>query len=585
MKAEGGRRKESIAAVRSFILHPSSFILLAFVLGAVTGVSFLLAPWIMGLFGGPYEELAATLMRILLPIIVLMGVSGIVVGILNSYEEFTVPALMPVLWNLAIIVSLVVFVPRFDSVEAQLYVYAGGVLVGTVILAVTPVWWLRGKDGRIRGVLDLRDPAVKRVLTLMLPVTLGIGLINFNLVINTFFASRYVDPELAPSAIDAAFRIYMLPQGVFSVAIVTVLFPRLSRLAAREDLDGFRDTVSLGLRQIGFLLLPASAVTAVLVVPITRLLYERGAFDAEQTQVVAGALAAFALGLTFNGTMLMLNRAFFSLQNAWVPTTIALGNLALNVVLNAALYRVGVWGIPLATSLVNIAGTAALLVVLRGRLGRLDGRAIASSYVRIALAAAVTAVVDALCERLEAAGARVDEVSLPLPAARAAVAAMVLPEAAAAHAGLLAATGEDGYGPRVLAALRLGQSALAGEYLVGLRYRGRFAALAEGLLAEREALLLPTLPCVAPETGQRTVSIAGVTGGVQETLTALPGPFNCSGSPVVSVPVGLAGGLPVGASLVGRIGGDHELLRVAAVVEDAIRFTARPAGYHGHLDE
>ena len=122
-----------------------------------------------------------------------------------------------------------------------------------------------------------------------------------------------------------------------------------------------------------------------------RLLYERGAFRPEHTPVVAGALAAFALGLTFNGTMLMLNRAFFSLQSPWVPTVIALGNLALNVVLNALLYRVGVWGIPLATSLVNIAGTAALLVVLRRRLGRLEGRRIASAFARTAVASAVAA--------------------------------------------------------------------------------------------------------------------------------------------------------------------------------------------------
>jgi putative peptidoglycan lipid II flippase len=320
-----------------------------------------------------------------------MGVSGIVVGILNSYEEFSVPALMPVFWNLAIIVALIGFVPRFESTEAQLYVYAGGILAGTVVQAVTPMWWLRGRDGRLRAVLDLRDPAVKRVFALMLPVTLGIGLINFNLVINTFFAARYIDPELAPSTIDAAFRIYMLPQGMFSVAVATILFPRLSRLAARADTAGFRETVSLGLRQIGFLLLPASAVGAVLAVPITRLLYERGAFDAPETRVVAEALAAFSLGLTFNGTMLMLNRAFFSLQSAWVPTVVALANLALNVVLNAILYRVGIWGIPLATSIVNIGGTAALLVLFRKRLGRVDGRALASSYARIAAAAAVAA--------------------------------------------------------------------------------------------------------------------------------------------------------------------------------------------------
>jgi putative peptidoglycan lipid II flippase len=107
--------------------------------------------------------------------------------------------------------------------------------------------------------------------------------------------------------------------------------------------------------------------------------------------VVAQALAAFALGLTFNGTMLMLNRAFFSLQSPWVPTVIAVGNLVLNVALNAVLYRVGIWGIPLATSLVNIAGTVALLYYIRRRLGRMEGRALASSYARITIAAALAA--------------------------------------------------------------------------------------------------------------------------------------------------------------------------------------------------
>ena len=200
-------------------------------------------------------------------------------------------------------------------------------------------------------VIDWRDPAVRRVFVLMLPVTIGLGLINFNLVVNTLFASRFLDPELAPRAIDAAFRIYMLPQGMFSVAIATVLFPRLSRLAAREDRDGFRHTVALGLRQIAFTLVPASVVFAVLATPITRIIYERGAWGPEATAVTAGALAAFSLGLTFNGAMLMLNRAFFSLQTPWTPTAIALGNLIVNTLLAAALYHLGTWGIPLATSL------------------------------------------------------------------------------------------------------------------------------------------------------------------------------------------------------------------------------------------
>jgi aspartyl-tRNA(Asn)/glutamyl-tRNA(Gln) amidotransferase subunit A len=209
------------------------------------------------------------------------------------------------------------------------------------------------------------------------------------------------------------------------------------------------------------------------------------------------------------------------------------------------------------------------------RIGRLAGAALGP------VDPPVAAALDDLCERLEAAGARIDEVTLPLAAARAAVAAIVLAEAAAAHTTLLAETGEDGYGPRVLAALRLGQSALAGEYLAGLRYRGRFLAAVEALLGEREALLLPTLPCVAPETGRRTVTVAGVGAGVQPALTALPGPFNCSGSPVVSLPVGLVpsdgGPLPVAASLVGRLGGDHELLRLAAWAEAVVPRIGRPS--------
>ena len=378
---------------RAWRVASTIFWLMLLGLGGVTALFMLLAPWIMRPFGyeGADQDLVVGLSRVLFPIVVLLGLSGVVVGILNSYEQFTVPALTPVLWNLAIIVALVVGVPRADSPSAELYVYAGGVVAGTLIQLLIPIPWLRGLDGRLRMAIDVRDPAVKRIFALMIPVTLGIGLINFNLLVDTFFAARYIDPLLAPSAIDAAFRIYMLPQGIFAVAVATVLFPALSRLAARADTDGFRETVSNGLRQIGFLLLPASAVTAVLSVPIVRLLYERGAFGEEETTIVAQGLAAFVVGLTFNGTMLMLNRAFFSLQNAWIPTAVALGNLILNAALDAALFRVGIWGIPLATSIVNIAGTVALLVLLRRRLGRLQGRRTTDVYVRTAIAAALAA--------------------------------------------------------------------------------------------------------------------------------------------------------------------------------------------------
>ncbi|HUI36481.1 MAG TPA: murein biosynthesis integral membrane protein MurJ [Gaiellaceae bacterium] len=386
---------------RAWRVASSLFWLMLLGLGALSALLIVIAPLVIAPFGNPGgdKQLAIGLSRVLFPIVALLGVSGVIVGILNSYEHFTVPALSPVFWNIAIILGLVLGVPNADSVNAQLYVYAISILIGTVIQVLLPVPWLRGLDGRLHFVLDWRDPAVRRVFVLMVPVTIGLGLINFNLVIDSIFASRLIDPELAPTAIDKAFRIYMLPQGMFSVAVATVLFPSLSRLAARGDLDGFRHTVGLGLRQIAFLLVPASVISAVLAEPIVRLLYQRGDFAPDQTHVVAGALAAFAAGLTFNGTMLMLNRAFFSLQSPWIPTWVALGNLGLNAALDAVFYRFGTWGIPLSTTFVNIAGTAALLELLRRRLRRIEFGETARAFIMIVVASAVSGAVAYGCWR------------------------------------------------------------------------------------------------------------------------------------------------------------------------------------------
>jgi putative peptidoglycan lipid II flippase len=376
---------------RAWRVASSLFWLLLLGLGGLTALSILAAPLIVRPFDVADEQLAVTLTQILFPIVALLGLSGIIVGILNSYEHFTVPALTPVFWNLAIIVGLVIGVPQADSESAKLYVYAGSIVAGTVIQLLLPLPWLGGRDGSLRVAVDWRDPAVRQVFLLMGPVTLGLGLINFNQLIGTFFASRYIDATLAPAAIDAAFRVYMLPQGIFSVAVSTVLFPRLAQLSTRGDLDDFARTIGLGLRQIAFFLVPASVVSAVLAEPIVRLLYERGEFSAQETPVVAGALAAFSLGLAFNGMMLMLNRGFFGLQAPWTPTAVALGNLVLNVGLFAIFYRVGTWGVPLSISLANLAGTAALLILLRRRLGRIGFGEIWRSLVRIAGASAVLA--------------------------------------------------------------------------------------------------------------------------------------------------------------------------------------------------
>ena len=379
--------------LRAWRVASSLLWLLLLALSAVTAIFILLAPVLIPPLTAEYDDLAVRLSQILFPIVVLLGASGVVVGILNSYDEFSIPALTPVAWNLVIILGLVLGVPQADSIDAKLDVYAVSILIGTVVQVLLPVPWLRGRDGSLRVALDWRDPAVWRVFKLMVPVTISLGLINLNAVIGTFVAATYIDATIAPNAIDKAFRIYMLPQGMFSVAVATVLFPAMSRLVTRADLDGLRATVARGLRQIAFLLVPASVVCAVLAEPIVRIVYERGEFTPDQTPIVADALAAFSLGLTFNGIMLLLNRAFFGLQSPRIPTYVAGGNLVFNALLYVVLHRAGVWGVPLAISIANIAGAAALIVLARRRLDGLDLRRTIDAFVRIAAASALLGAV------------------------------------------------------------------------------------------------------------------------------------------------------------------------------------------------
>jgi putative peptidoglycan lipid II flippase len=184
----------------------------------------------------------------------------------------------------------------------------------------------------------------------------------------------------------------MLPQGMFSVAIATVLFPTLARYAARADFGGLRSTMANGMRQILLLLVPAAAAILVLAEPMTRLVYQRGEFVASSTDLVSTALFWFAFSLPFNGLFLLLTRTFFSLQRPWLPTAISAGNLVITAGVSLALYGpFGVGGIVAATGIATIASVAAQGWVLRGQLGRLELGRLFWSGTRIVLASAVLA--------------------------------------------------------------------------------------------------------------------------------------------------------------------------------------------------
>ena len=388
---ERDKRKEA------FQLASTLFFLILGVLGAIAAAFMIAAPYLMPLFTGDtfdrhLDDLTAGLSQVLFPIVVLLGLNGLLQGILNAYDHFTVPAISPVVWNLVILAFLVGGRSWFDGDE-ELYAYAIGVLVGTLVQLLMLVPVFRRLDFKVMPTFNPRDERVKRVLVLMLPVTIGLGLINFNLLINSTLGSLV--SENAPRAIDAAFRIYMLPQGMFSVAVATVLFPTLSRLATRGDRDGLRSLTAQGMRQIFLLLIPAAACTLVLAEPITRLIYQHGDFGPHDTDRVASALFWFSFSLPFSGVNLLLTRTFFSLQRPWIPTGLASGNLLVNVVVSVALYKpFGIAGIVIGTAVSSLTTTLSQAYFLRSELhGRLEARETVAAVARMVVAAALLGAV------------------------------------------------------------------------------------------------------------------------------------------------------------------------------------------------
>jgi putative peptidoglycan lipid II flippase len=385
---EQGRRKDA------FRLASTLFFLILTVLGAITVLFIAFAGLIMPLFVGSQlaglEDLTVGLSRVLFPVVLVLGLNGLVVGILNAYDHFTIPALSPLVWN-AVILFCLVGSQHVLSGDDQLYGYAIGVIIGTIVQFAMAVPMLRRLGFHLEVSFSFRDERVRKVLRLMLPVTIGLGLINFNVLINSTLGSLV--SEGAPRAIDAAFRIYMLPQGMFSVAIATVLFPALSRYAARRDLDGLRALTANGMRQIFLLLIPAAAATLALATPITRLIYQHGEFGSSSTDLVSSALFWFSFSLPFSGVNLLLTRTFFSLQKPWITTGIAALNLAVNVGVSVALYGpFGIAGIVIGTAVSSAVMTLAQMHFLRRELhGRLEVRRTLLVTAQITAAAALLA--------------------------------------------------------------------------------------------------------------------------------------------------------------------------------------------------
>jgi putative peptidoglycan lipid II flippase len=337
-------------------------------------------------------ELAVLLFRIFALQILFYGISTIATGVLQSHRRFFLPTFAPVLNNLIVIASFAgyaLLAGRHPS--AAVYLLAFGTTLGVAVmaLALIPTMWRLGYEPRPR----FKHPALLPTARLAGPmIVLVAASVGVQLFANFLATSFNAAPQLY-----YAFTVFSLPYGVFVVAIATALMPELSEKHSTDDVEGYRETLSFGLRTMVFVVVPSTVGMIVLAEPIVGLLYQRGEFGAQDTRAVAVLLVAYAVGLLGYSAYFFLVRAFYSRQNTKTPAVLNVGILVAYAALAYGLSSLfEAVGVVLALSLAYaLLGVLALLATRR-EIGRIDGRRLLISLAKmLAAGAAMYAVATA----------------------------------------------------------------------------------------------------------------------------------------------------------------------------------------------
>ncbi len=346
------------------------------------GLSPYYVPFLADGFNTAKQALTVQLVTFTFPFIMLVGISAIFMGVLNSHEKFFAPAFAPVLFNVGMIIGAVWIAPH---VHPPIFGLALGVLLGGLGQLLFQLPFLRGQL-QYRFIWDPKDESVRRLLTLMMPTVIGLAVVELNVMVDSKLASRLGDGSIA--ALQYAVRLFQLPLGVFAVALATALLPRLSRQADPANRQEFIASLQQGLRLAAFILLPATAGLLVLGGPIIQLLFEHGRFSPEDTARTLYALRFLALGLVGYGMTYLLTRAFYALQDTRTPVAISAVTVGLNIALDLLLIGpMGIGGLALATSLAGLIQMVLLTLLLQGRLGAPIVRSVTPHVVKMALAA------------------------------------------------------------------------------------------------------------------------------------------------------------------------------------------------------
>jgi putative peptidoglycan lipid II flippase len=406
------------------------FNVLAVVMSGITLLGILLAPIVVPLLarGFPPDKaaLAVTLTQIMFPFILLVALAALAMGVLNTKGRFGIPASASTAFNIASIIfglglayilsgggwETSVDRNAIPSESAQWAItgMAIGTLIGGAAQLLIQIPSLLKVGFRFSPFLTFSDPGVRRLMRLMGPAVIGTSAVQVKVLVDLVVVSVI---EGGNSWLSYSFRLMQFPIGVFGVAIGTAAIPALSRLASGNDITRFRSTLSDALKLVFLLTIPSACGLIVLGEPIIRLIYEGGRFRPIDTDMTAWALAAYSIGLAGYAAIKVISPSFYALDDARTPMYVSIASVAVHAPASFGLMyllsTVGVSperpsgfghvGVALATSTVALVNFFALMVLMRKRVGRLNGRELGVTFLKIAIASALMSAVSYLCYR------------------------------------------------------------------------------------------------------------------------------------------------------------------------------------------
>lgn len=343
----------------------------------------------------PFSEKTALILKllsILFPYAVFICVMGLFMGILNSFHKLAIPALSPIVFNAVLIAGMLASSVLFkNNPYMQVILLAFFVLIGGLIEFVIHFPSLKSVGMRYRFIPDWNNPSVKRIMWLMGPMVLGLGIVQVNLVVDRILA-LWIGSG-AVSKLYFGSHLMQLPLGIFGVALAVSNLSVMSKQAARKDIQGLKDTLAYSLRLIFFISLPAAAGLIVMRVPIIKIIFQRGSFTSDDTAACARVLLCYSFGLFAYLGLKVITQSFYAMQNTRTPVKVGASMVFLNLILNLLLMiPLKEAGLALATAVCAVINMSILLYLLTRKIGHIGLRSVLNSAIRSACSAVVMGI-------------------------------------------------------------------------------------------------------------------------------------------------------------------------------------------------